>query len=117
MFTREMLMDLFKQNEKNNFQIYTNIAQGRGINGVSYESFVGKTYTDDNRRDIVISSVIKRFAKDYLVIERNAEKEIWYCCAKKEIYVPYSSIVMVDFITDKAHPLYGYDGKHNFNEE
>ena len=117
MFTREMLMNMFKQNEGYNFQIYTDIACGRGINGVDYYSFIGKNYTDDDRRTKDTTSVIKRFAKDYLIIECSKEGRIWYCDAKREVYVPYANIVMVDFVTDNTHPLYGYDGKHNFNEE
>jgi hypothetical protein len=117
MFTREMLMDMFKQNEGYNFRIYTDIACGRGINGVDYYSFIGKNYTDDDRRTKGTTSVIKRFAKDYIVIECSKKGRIWYCDAKREVYVPYANIVMVDFVTDNTHPLYGYDGKHNFNEE
>jgi hypothetical protein len=117
MYTREMLMDMFKQNEGYNFQIYTDIACGRGINGVDYYSFIGKNYTDDDKRTKGTTSVIKRFAKDYIVIECSKKGRIWYCDAKREVYVPYANIVMVDFVTDNTHPLYGYDGKHNFNEE
>lgn len=117
MFTREMLMEMFKKNEGYNFQIYTDIARGRGINGVDYKSFIGKNYANDDRRVKITTSVIKRFAKDYIVIECSSEGKIWYCDAKREVYVPYANIVMVDFVTDSFHPLYGYDGKHNFNEE
>jgi hypothetical protein len=118
MFTKEILMELFKKNEKRNFQIYTNIAFGRGINGVSYRSFVGEIYLDDNRRNIGNICSIKGFGKTYLVIEYKGEKwnSSYYCDAPKEIYVPYDAIVMVDFITDESHKLYGFTGKHNFTE-
>jgi hypothetical protein len=116
MFTKEILMELFKKNEKRNFQIYTNIAYGRGINGVSYRSFIGDNYLDDNRRDIGNICSIKGFGETYVVIEHKGEKGAYYINAPKDIYVPYDAIVMVDFITDESHKLYGFTGKHNLIE-
>lgn len=116
MFTKEILMDLFKKNEKRNFQIYTNIAQGRGINGVNYRSFVGDSYLDDDRRNIGNICSIKGFGETYLVIEYKGEKGLYYCNAPKEIYVPYDTIVMVDFINDDSNKFYGFTGKHNLKE-
>lgn len=114
MFTKEILMDLFKKNEKSNFQIYTNIARGRGINGVEYLSFSGYNYDDDRQK--YIASKIKGFADNYLVIQCAKTKGFWYGNAMREVYVPYDAIVMVDFVTDKEHPLYGFAGKHNLKE-
>lgn len=116
MFTKEILMDLFKKNKKRNFQIYTNIAVGRGINGVNYRSFVGDSYLDDDRREIGNICSIKGFGETYLVIEHKGEKGLYYCNAPKEIYVPYDAIVMVDFINDKSNKFYGFTGKHNLKE-
>ena len=115
MFTKEILMDLFRKNEKRNFQIYTNIAVGIGINGVDYRSFMGNGYDDD--RNIKNICSIRGFGETYLVIEYKGQKNAYYYCdAPKQIYVPYDAIVMVDFITDKSHKLYGFTGKHSFNE-
>lgn len=116
MFTKETLMDLFKKNKERNFQIYTNIAYGRGINGVAYRSFIGDNYLDDDRRNIGNLCSIKGFGETYVVIEHKGEKGVYYCNAPKEIYVPYDAIVMVDFITDESNKLYGFTGKHNLNE-
>ena len=107
-------MDLFKKNEKLNFRIYTNIAEGRGINGVLYKTFTGYNNNDD--REKYLESVIKGFADTYLVIQCAKTKGFWYSNAMREVYVPYDTIVMVDFITDKEHPLYGFMGKHNLKE-
>lgn len=115
MFTKEILMDLFKKNKERNFQIYTNIAFGRGINGVSYHSFVGDNYLDGDTRNVGNVCSIKGFGKTYVVIEYR-RKGYYYCDAPKEVYVPYDNIVMVDFITDKSHKLYGFTGKHNLDE-
>lgn len=115
MFAKEILMDMFKKNKNLNFQIYTDIAYGRGINGVSYYSFIGNNYTSDDRRTKGTTSVIKGFADTYLIIECKG-KGIWYSESQREVYVPYNNIVMVDFITDKSHPLYGFTGEHNLNE-
>jgi hypothetical protein len=114
--TRETLIEMFKKNESSNFRIYTDIAFGRGINGVAYHSFVGYDYIDDDRREKGVTSVIKGFADTYLIIECRNTGRIWYSDAKREVYVPYDKIVMVDFITDEKHPLYGFNGKHNLNE-
>lgn len=116
MFTKEVLMEMFKKNKSLNFQIYTNIAYGRGINGVSYYSFMGDNYISDDCRTKGNKSVIKGFADTYLVIETHKESGFYYCNAKREVYVPYDNIVMVDFITDESHRLYGFTGKHNLNE-
>ena len=113
MFTKEILMDLFTKNAKRNFRIYTNIAEGRGINGVLYKTFTGCNY-DDNMRKYHESS-IKGFGKDYLIIECEKTKGGWYGNAKREVYVPYGTIVMVDFINDEEHPLQ-FTGKHNLKE-
>ena len=116
MFTKEILMDLFKKNEKRNFQIYTNIAVGRGINGVDYRSFMGDGY-DDDRRCISNQYSIKGFGETYLVIEYKGKKNAYYYCEiPKEIYIPYDAIVMVDFITDESNKFYGFTGKHNLKE-
>ena len=117
MFTKEILMEMFKKNPNRNFQIYTNIAYGRGINGVSYYSFMGTNYLDDDRKVIGTKSTIKGFADNYLVIEFVGEGyKFYYSGAKREIYVPYDNIVMVDFIADETHPLYNFKGEHNLNE-
>lgn len=102
--TREVLMGLFAENEGLNFRIYTNIAEGRGINGVNYKTFTKYNYDDDRRK--YLESSIKAFSTDYLVIECAKTKGFWYDNAKRMVYVPYDKIVMVDFMTDETHPLY-----------
>ena len=113
MFTKEILMDLFTKNAKRNFRIYTNIAEGRGINGIIYKTFTGCNYDDDRKK--CLESYIKGFGKDYLVIECEKTKGCWYDNAKREVYVPYDNIVMVDFINDEGHPLQ-FEGEHNLEE-
>lgn len=102
--TREVLKEMFAENEGLNFRIYTNIAEGRGINGVHYKTFTGYNYDDDRRK--YLESSIKTFSADYLVIECAKTKGFWYDNAKRKVYVPYDKIVMVDFMTDETHPLY-----------
>ena len=117
MFTKKTLINLFKQNEKRNFKIYTNIAVGRGINGVDYRSFMGDNYLDDDGRKFGNICSIKGFGETYLVIEYKGEdNKYYYCDVPKKIYVPYDAIVMVDFITDETNKFYGFTGKHNFTE-
>ena len=116
MFTKELLMEMFRKNEGSNFCIYTNIAEGRGINGVSFKSFIGDGYASHDNRIQVNKTTIKGFADTYLIIEVNDGRGIWYSDSKREVYVPYATIVMVDFLTDESHPLYGFTGKNNIAE-
>ena len=118
MFTKEILMDLLKKNEGRNFRIFTNIAQGRGINGVEFMSFIGMNYNGERRDLKRVTSSVKGFADTYLVIEcaKSAEYGFYYGGAKREVYVPYASIVMVDFIADESHPLYEFTGRHILEE-
>ena len=111
MFTKEILMDLFKKNEGLNYCIYTDIGVGRGINGVDFRSFIGELIDDRDK----IQHVIKGFTDNCIVIEKSTSG-YYYSDAKKDIYVPYEKIVMVDFITDTAHRYYKFTGRHNLKE-
>lgn len=111
MFTKEILMDLFKKNEGLNFCIYTDIGIGRGINGIDFWSFTGEITYDGK----MTQHVIKGFADSCLVIEKTTGG-YYYSDAKKDIYVPYKKIMMVDFITDTSHKDYKFTGHHNLKE-
>lgn len=107
MFTKDILMAMFKKNKTLNFIIYTNLGRGRGINGVSFESFVGESSEE--------SHIIKGFADSYVIIEKT-DSGAYLTGAKKDIYLPYEQIVRVDFITDVKSRFYNFSGKHNLKE-
>lgn len=104
MFTKEILMDLFKNNKKVNFIIYTNIPKGGGINGVSYDSYCGNCNDESHN--------IKGFADSYMVMERTNEDGV----ALRTIYVLYENISKVEFFADKKNPIYEFKGKVNLKE-
>jgi hypothetical protein len=103
MFTKEILMDLFKKNKKINFIIYTNIPRGC-FSGVSYDSYCGNCNDESHN--------IKGFADSYMVLERTNEKGV----ALRTIYVLYENITKVEFFADKRNPIYDYKGKLNLKE-
>lgn len=104
MFTKEILMDLFKQNKKINFHICTNIPTSGGINGVLYDSYYGNCNGESHN--------IKGFADSYIVIERTNEQGV----VLRTIYVLYESITKVGFFADKRNPIYEFKGKVNLKE-
>ena len=107
MFTKEILKEMFKKNKTLNFCIYTNIGEGRGMNGVSFASFIGEGKEEGH--------IIKGFADSYIVIEKT-DSGAYFSGAKKDIYLPYECIVRVDFITDTTHSYYRFYGKHNLKD-
>lgn len=107
MFTKEILMSMFKKNKTLNFVIYTNLGRGRGMNGVSFESFVGESSEENH--------TIRGFADSYVIIEKT-DSGPYIAGAKKDIYLPYEQIVRVDFITDVKSKFYNFSGKHNLRE-
>lgn len=107
MFTKDVLKAMFKKNAKRNFCIYTNIGEGRGINGVDYMSFIGEGKEE--------SHCIKGFADTYIVIEKT-NSGCYFRGAKKDIYIPYESIMRVDFITDVESNYYYFNGVHNLKD-
>ena len=107
MFTKEILIAMFKKNKTLNFCVYTNLGEGGGINGVSFASFIGEGIEEKH--------IIKGFADSYMVIEKT-NSGAYFSGAKKDIYLPYECIVRVDFITDTTHTYYKFNGKHNLKE-
>lgn len=75
----------------NKFNIVTNIAKGRGINGVSFYSFKERNYTHDGKEYGYFTTI--NYEDDFAVItysvRSNDENET------KTFYVPYENIVMV----------------------
>ena len=117
MFTKEILMNLFKENEGRNFRICTNIGVGRGINGVDFMEFIGMRYDGDSN-SVSVQTSVRGFADTYLVIECAKKREYprYFGSAHRVVYLPYDNIVMVDFITDESHPLHEFTGIHMLEE-
>lgn len=110
--TRETLMKMFEKNKNTNFRINTNIAQGKGINGVAFSSYIGEV---TNSQFNEITNIVE-FDDDCLVLKNKMWESYWQG-GEHLIYLPYSSIVSVDFLlqhsNDSRFPL-KLSFKHDF---
>ena len=106
--TRETFLEIFKGNENFNFSIHTNIAQGRGINGVSFNKFVGEVISkcDANLRYYRKINHIAKCCDNYVVIdvyecETDDDGIENYTPLSKQTryYLPYDAIVLIEICT------------------
>lgn len=95
--TREILMKMFEKNKNVNFCINTNIAEGKGINGVDFSSYFGEVQNSNFNE----TTNIVEFDNDCLVL-KNKKCETYWQGGEHLIYLSYSSIVSVDFLL--LHP-------------
>lgn len=91
--TRESLMKMFEKNKNVNFCLNTNIAQGKGINGVGYHSYYGEVTQKEQGE----TTNIVEFDDDCLVINHSLDGGYWQG-GEHIIYLPYENIVSVDFL-------------------
>lgn len=106
--TRETFLEIFKGNENFNFSIHTNIAQGRGINGVSFNKFVGEVISRSDANLCYYRKInhIAKCCDNYVVID------VYECRTDKErtqnhtplskqtrYYLPYDAIVLIEICT------------------
>lgn len=115
------IIDMFKKNDGTNFIIYTSIGAGRGINGVSFKTFIGTEYDCETSKCLVQKSKIVGFNDDCLILE--VENHSADCgrgrIGTMKVCLPYSSIVMVEFVEKTNTELYfpkKLPFKHNFND-
>ena len=106
--TRETFLEIFKGNENFNFSIYTNIAQGRGINGVSFNKFVGEVVrkSDANLRYYREINHIAKCCDNYVVIDvyecatdDDAKQNYTPLSKQTRYYLPYDAIVLIELYT------------------
>lgn len=91
--TRETLMKMFEKNKNVNFCLNTNIAEGKGINGVGYHSYYGESSYNEQRE----TTNIVEFDDDCLVIT-HTQNGVYWQGGEHLIYLPYENIVSVDFL-------------------
>jgi hypothetical protein len=96
---------IIKEIEKTNcnFVIKTNIARGRGINGVDYETFYGYTTADD---EILRTKIVDCYnASNVLVLATDNE----HCDypfingGKRIIYLDTNSVLSIELIKDSSY--------------
>lgn len=89
------IIDEIKE-KKCNFAIRTNIARGRGLNGVTYDSYYG--YTTANN-EILHTKILDCYG-DILVLETDNEKTAFPFVngGKRKIYLNTDSILSIELI-------------------
>lgn len=92
---KETLISIFKANKNSNFKITTNIGEGRGINGISFNEYYGVNYPLNQTTKIV------GFMDDCLVLEVGGRGCYWDKGVHK-IYISYDAILSVDFIIENG---------------
>lgn len=100
---KETLMKIFNDNKTTNFRISTSNATGRGINGVSFDDYVGcvmarKEYKDEYY--VTETTKILGFMEDCLVLENTHTRSGYWPGGTHTIYLPYSVINCVDFVNE-----------------
>lgn len=97
--TKETLMKMFEKNKNVNFCINTNIAEGKGINGVGYHSYFGEvTHKEQGETTNIVE-----FKDDCLVLNHTIDGGYWQG-GEHLIYLPYNTIVSVDFLKRTNNP-------------
>ena len=105
---KETLMKIFQNNKNTNFRISTSNATGRGINGVSFDDYIGCMMTRKEYGDtyyVSETTKILGFMEDCLVLE-NTHNDAYWQGGTHIVYLPYSAITCVDFVTEdrKCYP-------------
>ena len=99
---KETLMKIFQENKTTNFRISTSNATGRGINGVSFDSYYGRIMERKEYRDeyyVTETTKILGFMEDCLVLE-NTQSGGYWPGGTHTVYLPYNVITNVDFVTE-----------------
>ena len=96
---KETIIKIFENNKTTNFSIITNIAEGKGINGVAFNTHIGcvqgkKEYSDEQY--VVERTKILGFMEDCIVLEKYVNNAYWQG-GEHTIYLPFDNIVTIDF--------------------
>jgi hypothetical protein len=86
-----------------NFVIKTNIARGRGLNGVTYDSYYGYTTAND---EILRTKIVDCYnATNVLVLETNNENCDYPFIngGKRKIFLDTNSILSIELIEDSSY--------------
>lgn len=103
MFNKSIITSMFNDNKGINFIITTSIGVGKGINGVSFKTYVGIAYQKKGySNEYVLSQKtdIVEFADDCLVMMVENKDSSNGRIGTMKVYLPYSVIVMVEFVKE-----------------
>ena len=102
--TEKAFTKLVSMNEGKNFQILTNIARGRGINGVEYLNFYGSHQWEENQNKHYERTTICACAEGclHIVVETTADPGFRY--GTYDYYIPLENVVGIMFIESQKSP-------------
>lgn len=109
--TKNDFIAAFKRIGKQNFIIQTNISIGRGINGVSYEEYIGAWQW--NEKDGATSfnhfkqTQILGVLDDCVVLGVHIKEKDWWHNGFHIDFVPFDNIVRVRFLDEQSRPYRG----------
>ena len=117
--TKETVMAIFNAHKTTNFCITTNIAEGRGINGVSFGSFEGESLVKKEYHDEYYHASWTKILgfMDECIVLCHYENHSYWDGGEHIYYIPYSNIVSISF-REKDTPAYPIKmmRQHNLKE-
>lgn len=96
--TEKAFTSLVAANEGKNFHILTNIARGRGINGVDYLSFWGLHRWEENQNKRYEQTTICDCTENCVHIIVKTNRDSWGENGTYDYYIPLENIVAVVFV-------------------
>lgn len=90
---KETIISIFKSLKDNNFRIVTNIGEGRGVNGVAFADYYGRSNASNQTTRVL------GFMGECIVLEVEGDSAYWSGGTHK-VYIPCENIVMIDFIAE-----------------
>lgn len=111
MITKQEFVAIFNANKGKNFIISTNIAVGRGINGVDYKEFVGYWRFEENHYGSIIeyykSTYIMGVTENCVVLKTINNTEDRWKNGTQLHFIPFSNIDNITFLESNCSPYRG----------
>ena len=103
-----IINQLFESNKGLNFRIVTNIAVGRGINGVSYRTFMGRCYSLKHNiyghdkmeyvYDVETTKIVNIDLHNNVLHIHHTDTEDWLSKGNvKSVYIDLNTIIAIEF--------------------
>lgn len=109
---KETFIKAFAMNPTRNYRIITNIAEGKGINGTDYQSYIG-AWEEDGKGEYggqfhhYVHNLVNGVCGDCVVLLHEEEQSEHWKSGKKTIFLPFENIVAVEFFVDGCKPYRG----------
>lgn len=100
--TEQAIKEIFKKHAKDNFIIYTNIAAGHGINGVSFNKYNGYYRYEDSGYNPKWYEIITKFVNvENGVVRLDYDRKGNYDTfknGKRTIYLDVNSVLSIEIV-------------------